>query len=123
MLYRALLVLAIPTVLAVSASEAQAQKKGGHPAAEHAKKPKKQKVTPDRALDVTRVVLVEQGYRVVRVESLGGSRVVYFCRGNNGRGKGCGPVMKMYVRPAAESVIFESAPRPVLLQLNVRLGL
>jgi len=80
-------------------------------------------VTVDHALETTRIVLVEQGYSVIRVRRVGATQVVYFRRGNNGRGRGLGPVQTLVIRPAQERVVFESAPSPVLLQLNVRLGL
>lgn len=45
-------------------------------------------VAPDRAISVTREVLVRQGFEVVRIEVVGNDRVVYYRRGNMGRGKG-----------------------------------
>ena len=86
-------------------------------------KPAKRVVTTDRAIVVTREVLVKHGYEVVRVETIRGTRVVYYRRGNMGRGRGKGPIVKMVIRPAEERVVFESAPRGLVAELNVRLGL
>src|SRR5438067_695665 len=55
------------------------------------KGPKKYAVSNDRALIVTKEVLVKQGYEVVRVENSGRDYVVWYRRGNRGRGKGKGP--------------------------------
>jgi hypothetical protein len=89
----------------------------------HAKRAKVRRVvTSDEAVDVTRDVLREQGYELVRVERRRDVRVVYYRRGNMGRGKGKGPIMYMVVRPSPDRVIIERAPSPLLLQINVRLG-
>jgi hypothetical protein len=78
--------------------------------------------TSDEAVDVARLVLREDGYELVRVERRAGARVVYYRRGNMGRGKGKGPVMYMIVRPSSERIIIERAPRTVIARINVRLG-
>ena len=115
-------VLAVATGVPAQAAHAQGKGHGrshGTPPG-HAKK---QVVTTDRAIVVTREVLVSHGYELVRVERLGESRVIYYRRGNMGRGRGKGPVERMVVRPAQERVVFEAAPRPLLVDINVRLGL
>ena len=124
--------LLIPIGAALLATTASAQGRGrdhddkhrtvvvqqGHP-----KKAKAHKVhTSDEAVDITRVVLREQGYEFVRVERRGDVRVVYFRRGNMGRGRGKGPLMSMIVRPGRERILIERAPQPLLVQINVRLG-
>ena len=124
--------LLLPVAAAVLATTAAAQGRGkdhddrhravvvqqGHP-----KKAKKHKVhTSDEAVDITRIVLREQGYDFVRVERRGDVRIVYFRRGNMGRGRGKGPLMSMIVRPARERIVIERAPQPLLVQINVRLG-
>jgi uncharacterized protein (UPF0548 family) len=124
-----LLVLLIAAVLATPAS-AQGRGKdhddrhrAGVVQQGHANKDAKHKVhTSDDAVDVARIVLREQGYDFVRVERRGTTRVVYYRRGNMGRGRGKGPLMYMVVRPARERIIIERAPRPLLAQINVRLG-
>lgn len=83
----------------------------------------KKMVTPAQAVVVSRDVLVAHGFEVVRVETIKTGQVIYFRRGNNGRGRGLGPVERMIVRPSGSTVIFESAPDKVLLDIRVRLGL
>lgn len=74
-----------------------------------------------RAMSITRDVLVRQGYEVVRVENVRNDRVVYYRRGNMGRGKGKGPLMKLIIRRSANRVIFVETPNAVLVDINVRL--
>src|SRR3989442_15979864 len=52
---------------------------------------------PDRAVVITREVLVKQGYEVVRVETAGNDQVVWYRAGNPGRGRGKGPPVKMVI--------------------------
>lgn len=84
----------------------------------HAKK----MVTIDRATDVTREVLVDHGYKIVRVDEVNGTRVVYFRRGSHGHGHGLGPMERLIIRPGRERVVFDEAPKPVLIDINVKLG-
>ena len=83
----------------------------------------KKMVTPSEAVVVSRDVLVMHGFEVVRVETIKTGQVIYYRRGNNGRGRGLGPVEKMVVRPSGSTVVVESAPKSVLLDIRVRLGL
>ena len=83
----------------------------------------KKMVTPAQAVVVSRDVLVMHGFEVVRVETIKTGQVIYYRRGNNGRGRGLGPVEKMIVRPSGSTVVFESGPKNVLLDIRVRLGL
>ena len=83
----------------------------------------KKQVTPAQAVVVSRDVLVLHGFEVVRVETIRTGQVIYYRRGNNGRGRGLGPVEKMIVRPSGSTVVFEAAPKNVLLDIRVRLGL
>ncbi len=78
-------------------------------------------VAPDRAVSVTREVLVHQGYEVVSIETHGDDQVVYYRRGNRGRGKGKGPPMKMIIRRVENRVVFVDTPDAVLVDINVRL--
>ena len=80
-------------------------------------------VAPDRAVSVTREVLVRQGYEVIRLETVGNDQVVYYRRGNRGRGKGKGPPMKMIIRRVENRVVFVDTPDAVLVDINVRLRL
>jgi len=83
----------------------------------------KKQVTPAQAIVVSRDVLLLHGFEVVRVETIRTGQVIYYRRGNNGRGRGLGPVEKMIVRPSGSTVVFEAAPAKVLLDIRVRLGL
>src|ERR1041384_4664390 len=85
--------------------------------------PKKYEVTNDRALVVTREVLVRHGYEVVRVEDGGPDVVVWYRRGNRGRGRGKGPPVKMVIHRTEDRVVFLSTPRAVLVDIDVRLKL
>jgi hypothetical protein len=85
---------------------------------------KKKVVTADQAIVATREVLVLHGYEVVRVELVQGTRVVYYRRGNMGRGKGKGPIEKIVIRPEPDRVVFVSQPpKGLMIDINVRLGL
>jgi hypothetical protein len=101
--------------LAVSAAPACAQGKG--------KGPKHYAVTTDRAISVTRTVLVRQGYDVVRVERVGATQVVYYRAGNHGRGKGKGPLEKMVIRTVDRRIVFEQTPPAILVDIDVNLKL
>ena len=101
-----------------AAAQGKSGKAKGHDG--HGKKPK---VTTDHAVVQTREVLVARGYEVVRVENDGPVRAVYYRRGNNGRGRGKGPVEVMYIRPSNDVVVIERAPSGVSVDINVRLGL
>jgi hypothetical protein len=106
--------LALVALLSLSAAPAMAQGKGKY---------KHYSVSSDRAVTVTRTVLVEQGYKVVRVERVGVTQVVYYRRGNMGRGKGWGPVQRMVIRSVRDRVVFEDAEPDVLIDIDVRLKL
>ena len=106
--------LTIAAVLGLAAAPAHAQGKS---------KDKHYRVSSDKALSVTRTVLVEQGYHVVRVERVGATQVIYFRRGNNGRGKGKGPIQRMVIRTVRDRVFFEEAEPSVLVNIDVKLKL
>jgi hypothetical protein len=80
-------------------------------------------IAPDRAISVTREVLVRQGYEVVRIETVGNDQVVYYRRGNMGRGKGKGKLVKMVVRRVENRVVFVNTPDAILVDINLRLKL
>lgn len=100
--------------LAVSAVPAHAQGKG---------KEKHYAVSSDRAVNVTRTVLVRQGFDVVRIERVGTTQVVYYRAGNHGRGKGKGRVERMVIRTVDRRVIFENTPPAVMVDIDVNLKL
>ena len=119
LLTRALLALAMSITFSAAA---HAQGRGHHGPPDrvppgHAKRI----VTMDHATDVTREVLVKHGYSVQRVEVVRGTRVVYYRRTNR-HGHGYGPVMRIVIRPNEERIVFDAAPQPVLVDINVRLG-
>ncbi len=107
----ALLLLA---ALAMTAAPAQAQGKAKH---------KEYVVTTERAMSVTRSVLIRQGYTVVRVERVGPTRVVYYRRGNMGRGKGKGPLQRLVIRTIRDRIVFEEAEPTVLVDIDIKLKL
>ena len=100
--------------LAVSVAPAHAQGKG---------KAKHSAVTNDRAVSVTRTVLVRQGYDVVRIERVGTTQVVYYRAGNHGRGKGKGPLQRMVIRTVERRIVFEETPPAILVDIDVNLQL
>ena len=85
----------------------------------------KKAVTVRDGVSSARVVLEEQGYQVWRVEPMGTSQVVYYYRGNNGRGKGHGPIEKIYIRPPKDKqrLVVEGPTRSLVLAIQARLGL
>ena len=86
--------------------------------------PKKEFViAPNRAMSVTRDVLVRQGYEVIRIETVKNDQIVYYRRGNMGKGKGKGPPMKLVIRHVENRVVFVDTPDAVLVDINVRLKL
>ena len=115
--------LMIGALLGAGSREAAAQGKAHGKAGHVPPGQAKEVITTDQAIVVTREVLVRHGYEVVRVETVEGTRVVYYRRGNRGRGRGKGPVERLVIRPARERVVFEAAPPRVLVDIRVRLGL
>jgi ribosomal protein L16/L10AE len=106
--------LAVLSLLVGTSRPAQAQAKTKY---------KHYVVSSERAVSVTRTVLVRQGYQVVRVERVGPTHVVYYRRGNMGRGKGKGPVQRMVIRTVRDRVIFEQAEPSVLVDIDIKLKL
>jgi hypothetical protein len=100
--------------LIVSAAPAQAQGKG---------KDKHYVVSSDKAVSVTRTVLIRQGYTVVRVQRVGPTHVVYYRRGNMGRSKGKGPVQRLVIRTVRDRVVFEETEPSVLVDIDLKLKL
>jgi hypothetical protein len=107
---------AVVALAGVSAVPAQAQ-------AKVKVKHKHYTVTSDRAVTVTRTVLVQRGYNVVRVQRVGATHIVYYRRGNLGRGLGRGPIRRMVIRTIQDRVIFEDAEPDVLVDIDVKLKL
>ena len=107
------LALALSAVV-LSVAPAHAQGKGKH---------KHYAVSNDRAVTVTRNVLVRQGYDVVRIERVGATQVVYYRAGNRGRGRGKGPVQKMIIRTVERRIVFEDTPPAIMVDIDVNLKL
>lgn len=85
---------------------------------------KKEFVVPQsRAVIVTKDVLARQGFEVIRIEVVGNDRIVYYRRGNMGKGKGKGPPLKLIIRRVENRVVFVDTPDAVLVDINVRLKL
>jgi hypothetical protein len=99
---------------AIAATPVHAQGKG---------KEKHYTVTSDRAVSVTRTVLVRQGFNVVRIERVGVTQVVYYRAGNHGRGKGKGRLEKMVIRTVDRRVVFEDVPPASMVDIDVNLKL
>ena len=111
------LLVALITLLALgtlAAGPAHAQGKG---------KAKHYAVSSDRAMTVTRTVLERQGFEVVRVVRSQDAQVIYYRAGNQGRGKGKGPVERMVIRTVERRVVFEDTPPAVLVDIDVKLKL
>ena len=97
---------------------------GAVPLAAQGNKHKKEfVVAPSRAVSVTREVLVRQGYEVIRIETVKNDQIVYYRRGNMGKGKGKGPPMKMIIRRVENRVVFVDTPDAILVDINVKLTL
>src|SRR2546425_6858993 len=90
------------------------------PALAQGRGPKHYAVTNDRALVVTREVLVKQGYDVVRVENNGPDMVVWYRRGDIGRGRGKGPPVRMGIPPAGDPPGFLYTPSAMLVGIDLR---
>ncbi|HEX2250463.1 MAG TPA: hypothetical protein VHH32_08925 [Gemmatimonadales bacterium] len=106
--------LAVVALLSFDAGTVEAQGKAKH---------KHYIVSADKAVSITRTVLVQRGYTVVRIDRVGGTHVVYYRRGNMGRGKGKGPIQRMVIRTLRDRVVFEDAEPSVLVDIDVKLKL
>lgn len=78
-------------------------------------------ISNERAISVTRRVLIHQGYTVVRIQRVGPTHVVYYRRGNMGRGKGKGPLQRMVIRTVRDRVMFEETEPTVLVDIDIKL--
>ena len=112
---RAIFGLAVAALgLTAAAAPAQAQGKG---------KAKHYGVSSDKAMSATRTVLQRQGYEIVRIARSGETQVIYYRRGNNGRGKGQGPMERMVIRTVERRIVFEEAPSAILVDIDFELKL
>jgi len=100
-------------LLCLAAGAAHAQGKG----------PKHYAVSTDRAIVVSRDVLVRHGYEVVRVEDFGDRRVVWYRLGNRGKGRGKGKLEKLVIRRERDRIVFVDTPDVFLADIDIRLRL
>jgi hypothetical protein len=89
----------------------------------NARKKKARVVSTGEGVVIARDILVKHGYEVVRIDIVYDTRVIYYRVGNRGRGRGKGPLQKIVVRREPQRIVFVDAPRPVQVDINVRLGL
>jgi len=111
---------ALLAALALSATPALAQGKGKNdkkPAADHSG------VSVELALSATKDVLVKQGFEVVRVESQGDKQIVYYRAGNQGKGKGKGPPVRMVIERVNDRIVLQDAPDELRIEIGVKLGI
>jgi hypothetical protein len=106
--------IALLVIGSIAAAPAHAQGKG---------RAKQYAVSSDRAMTVTRTVLERQGFEVVRVMRSEDAQVIYYRAGNQGRGKGKGPIERMVIRTVERRVIFEDTPPAVLVDIDLNLKL
>lgn len=112
--------LALLTVLVLGAAPAWAQK----PKEPAGKKDKDSgAVTLDVALSATKQVLVKQGFEVVSVETLSDRQIVTYRAGNQGRGKGKGPPVRMVIRRVEDRIVLDEAPDDLRIEIGVTLGI
>lgn len=83
----------------------------------------KKHVTTTQGVLVTRQVLLANGYQIVNVVPSGTSQIIYYRRGNNGVGRGLGPVERIVVVPSGQVVQFQSVPQSLLATILSRLGM
>ena len=84
---------------------------------------KRYAVSNDRAVAVTREVLVRRGFEVVRVETSGDTRTIFYRAGNQGRGRGKGRLERMVIRRESGKVIFVETPSAILVDIDLKLKL
>jgi uncharacterized protein (UPF0548 family) len=110
--------------LAGGAAQAQGNANGEWKAPPGSGNKKKVKViSTGEGVIIAREILLKHGYEVVRVDIVEDTRIIYYRLGNRGRGRGKGRLQKIVVRREPERIVFVDAPRAVLVDINVRLGL
>jgi hypothetical protein len=117
-LRRMLLQIAIVLVALASVGVASAEAQG-----QGRDRPRQYQITHDRAILVTREVLVRQGYEVIRIEDKGDHHIVHYRAGNNGRGRGKGPPATMIIRKVRNRIVFENTPSAILIDIDIKLKL
>lgn len=115
--FRILLTLAVLAVVSTAPAAAQGR---GNNARERRAAPR---VTVDLAVSTVREVLVAQGFEVLRVETKDDYKIVYYRRGNRGRGRGLGPPARMIIRQIEDRIVLDEAPEGIRLEISVKLGI
>ncbi len=83
----------------------------------------KETVSLEIAITATRDVLREKGFDVVRIEQEDDFQIVYYRRGNRGRGRGGGPVERLVIRWTPERLEVRDAPDEIRIGIEVKLGI
>ena len=83
----------------------------------------KDTVSIEVALTATREVLTERGFDVVRIEQEDDFQIVYYRRGNRGRGRGGGPVERLVIRWTPERIEVRDAPDEIRMGIEIKLGI
>ncbi len=113
------LFIGIPLVAVVlTPAPAHAQGRGQNRA-----KKEKETVSIEVAITATRDVLREKGFDVVRIEQEDDFQIVYYRRGNRGRGRGGGPVERLVIRWTPERLEVRDAPDEIRIGIEVKLGI
>ncbi len=109
-------------LMAVDYSSAEAQGRG-RGRGQGPDKANKDVISFELAIGATRDVLGEKGFDVVRVEEDGDIQIVYYRRGNRGRGRGGGPVERLVIRRTDGRVQVEDAPDDIRVSIEIKLGI
>ncbi len=117
-LIRMLLLGVVLAAVGYAPAEAQGRGRG-----QGAAKPKKAGISFELAITATRDVLGEKGFDVVRIEEDGDIQIVYYRRGNRGRGRGRGPVERFVIRKTDGQVQVEDAPDDIRVSIEIKLGI
>ena len=80
-------------------------------------------VSIEIVITATRDVLREKGFDVVRIEQEDDFQIVYYRRGNRGRGRGGGPVERLVIRWTPERLEVRDAPDDIRIGIEVKLGI
>ncbi len=117
-LYRTLFIgIALVTVV-LTPAHAQGRGRG-----QNKVKKDKETVSIEIAITATRDVLREKGCDVVRIEQEDDFQIVYYRRGNRGRGRGGGPVERLVIRWTPERLEVRDAPDEIRIGIEVKLGI
>ena len=117
-LFRTLFIGIVLGTLVLTPAYAQDRGRGQNRA-----KKEKATVSIEVAITATRDVLREQGFDIVRIEQEDDFQIVYYRRGNRGRGCGGGPVERLVIRWTPERLEVRDAPDDIRIGIEVKLGI